>query len=292
MENEKAITTQTNPVAMVKERMDMVNEVYRSIMERDKHFGMLPGTSKDCLYLSGAQKITTMFKLADKVERENEKDLGGGHREVVYEVGLYHRETGEFWGSGAGSCSTMESKYRYRWATVGDAPQEYWDTRTDPRWASYRAVKQHDGKWVLQQRTEHADIADCWNTVRKMAFKRAYVAAVIYATGISDIFTQDIEEDGDRYDDTPPVNHSPAPRQESPSSGSPSSSMRLDFKVIQADINTMLSIEDIRRYCAKLKMTEKQKAVIDTMAQRRAAEITGGVTPTVDAGVDDLFGGE
>ncbi len=46
---------------------------------------------------------------------------------------------------------------------------------------------------------ENPDLADVWNTVRKMAEKRAMVAAVLVGTGCSSIFTQDLEEQRD-YD--------------------------------------------------------------------------------------------
>jgi hypothetical protein len=44
------------------------------------------------------------------------------------------------------------------------------------------------------EKGENEDPADCYNTVLKMAKKRAYVDAMLTATAASDIFTQDIEE--------------------------------------------------------------------------------------------------
>ena len=45
-------------------------------------------------------------------------------------------------------------------------------------------------------RIENEDIADVYNTVLKMAKKRALVDATLTATAASDIFTQDVEDFG------------------------------------------------------------------------------------------------
>ena len=43
-------------------------------------------------------------------------------------------------------------------------------------------------------RVENSDLADTYNTVLKMAKKRALVDATLTATAASDIFTQDLED--------------------------------------------------------------------------------------------------
>jgi hypothetical protein len=56
----------------------------------------------------------------------------------------------------------------------------------------YRYRKDQSGRTV-----ENADIADVYNTVLKMAKKRAHIDATLTATGAADMFTQDlIEDDG------------------------------------------------------------------------------------------------
>ena len=52
-------------------------------------------------------------------------------------------------------------------------------------------------------RIEHDNPADYYNTVLKMAKKRAHVDAVLTATAASDIFTQDIEDMPEVIDVTP-----------------------------------------------------------------------------------------
>ena len=51
-----------------------------------------------------------------------------------------------------------------------------------------------DWKWCRVVKGENPDIADCYNTVLKMAYKRALVAATLNATAASDIFIQDLDD--------------------------------------------------------------------------------------------------
>ncbi len=185
-------------VQNVKQQFELVNELYKTIMITDEHYGKIPGTKKDTLFKAGAEKLNILFKLVPKIERETKTDLGNGHREIEMDIGLYHRDTGAFWGSGTGSCSTMESKFRYRDNKIdmGVVPQEYWKDKTNPQWKEF-TTKKVDGTWRFfktEGKTENPDIADIYNTVRKMCYKRALVSATITATGVSDIFTQDLEE--------------------------------------------------------------------------------------------------
>ena len=98
----------------------------------------------------------------------------------------------------------MESKYRYRNVSDYDVLEEPIPSDSKERRAEYRkqglGMKKVDGRgwcWVRYkdtQRTENPDIADTFNTILKMAAKRAAVAATLSATAASDIFTQDMEE--------------------------------------------------------------------------------------------------
>ena len=183
------------------DRNNLIQELYSKVLVKDEHYGKIPGTKKDTLYKSGAEKLTTMFNLSPKVEKEDIIDLDNGHREYRLIIGLYHKQTNIFWGQGVGSCSTLESKFRYRYENkrIGFIPKEYWDNRdafieSNPKFKNC-TTKKEDGTWLFVekgQKIENEDIADTYNTVYKMAFKRALVSASISATGVSDIFTQDV----------------------------------------------------------------------------------------------------
>lgn len=187
-----------------------VQEIMRAVMRENEHFGKIPGAKKNCLFKSGAEKLSFTFRLFPEFE-VTEKAIGDHHREVIVKCVL-RDPTGREVGQGVGSCSTMESKYRWRSsadleATGKPVPKGYWDTKKDdPSKAQaliggkgFVAKKDDNGAWMIFAKTagdrvENPDIADVWNTVLKMAKKRAHVDAVITATATSDIFTQDVED--------------------------------------------------------------------------------------------------
>lgn len=150
----------------VRQQVNQIQYLMQQVLKSGEHYGNVPGTKgKPTLFQSGAEKIAYMFHLIPSYE-VTRTELGGGHREYEVRCQLTSRDTGEVMGSGLGTCTTLESKYRYR------------------------------NKWVngQKQREENPDIADTWNTVLKMAKKRAFVDAVKSTTAASDIFTQDVED--------------------------------------------------------------------------------------------------
>lgn len=192
-------------------QVEKIQNLMKLLMREDEHYGIIPGTKKRTLYKSGAEKLGFVFRMTPsfKIERH---DLPGDHREYEVICLLRHLETEKQVGEGIGSCSTMESKYRYRYdneeeSTQKPVPIEYWDIRkTDPNKAQeilggkgYKPKKEDNGAWIIyktksKNKIENPDIADVFNTVLKMAKKRAYVDAMITACAASDIFTQDLED--------------------------------------------------------------------------------------------------
>lgn len=187
-----------------------VRQVAENVMKEDVHFGTIPGTPKPTLYKPGGEILCLTFRLSPKYDGERSPiDLGNGHREYIIRCDLYHIHTGAFFGSGIGSCSTLESKYRYRpgpkESTGQPVPHDYWDRRkTDPQGAlqsiggkGHTVGKDEDGKWVIMRQgeaIENPNIADCYNTVLKIAGKRAFLDAVLKATAASEVYTQDLED--------------------------------------------------------------------------------------------------
>jgi len=105
----------------------------------------------------------------------------------------------------------MEAKYRFRTGDVvptgKPVPQEYWNDRDQKLIGGTGfGTKKIDGKWQIVEmgeKVEHENPADYWNTVLKMAKKRAHIDAILTATAASDIFTQDIEEPPETGHDGP-----------------------------------------------------------------------------------------
>ncbi len=206
------VTTNYEDYAMqtsdVQRQVNMIQDVMRSVMQDGEHYGVIPGTNKPSLLKPGAEKLSLVFRLRPEYQ-VTRTDMPGGHREYEITCSLYHIPTGAMIGQGVGSATTMENKYRFRTGptelTDSLVPKEYWDTRKDnPAKAQeiiggkgFTTKKNDAGKWVIAiqgEKVEHENPADYYNTVLKMAKKRAHVDAILTATAASDIFTQDTED--------------------------------------------------------------------------------------------------
>lgn len=181
---------------MLMEHRSMIKKAMQMEMWKDgEHYGQIEGCgNKKVLLLPGANVLSSLFHFAPRHEvtiRELDKD----HRE--YDVTTYlHDLNGRMLGTGVGICSTKESKYRYNWENTGNpVPKDYWKTRdTDLLGGNQYIAKKKGQEWFIFEKVERVDIADLYNTVKKMAKKRAFVDAVLTVTGVTDIFTQDLED--------------------------------------------------------------------------------------------------
>ena len=238
------LTSYALPIQEIKEQVNLIQHVMKDVMTEGEHFGTIPGCgNKKVLFKSGSEKIMMTFRLSNDTEIET-LDMAGGHREYRIKCTLFSPD-GLKLGTGVGSCSTMEGKYRFR-AGTGDVtsvpvPKAYWDARNsgDLQKASKAlkdaaasagldgdkfGTKKGDAGWMIAtiiDKAEHDNPADFYNTCLKMAKKRALVDATLTTTAASDIFTQDIEDDPDLYRkggyQTAPEEekkNEPAPKQE------------------------------------------------------------------------------
>ena len=182
------------------EQIALIQEIMANTMKDKMHYGTIPGCGdKPVLLKPGAEKLILTFRMDPQVEVEV-IDLPGDHREYRCKTTLYSISTQNRLGSGIGTCSTMERKYRYRLDNTNkEVPKNYWDTR-DKELIGGKGFKtkkvEVKGRdvWMIMHEVEHDNPADYWNTCAKMAKKRSLVDAVLTVTAASDIFTQDIEE--------------------------------------------------------------------------------------------------
>jgi uncharacterized protein with GYD domain len=162
-ENEQTVavrpeTTGMMSVKQVADRVNAVHQILEKVMLKGTHYGTVPGCGNKMVLLKpGADVLAMTFRLVPqfKVERT---DLPDGHREFDVTCSMFN-PSGELLGQGVGSASTMEKKYRYRGGQ------------------------------------ENPDIADVYNTVLKIAKKRAHIDATLTVTGAADLFTQDLIDD-------------------------------------------------------------------------------------------------
>jgi hypothetical protein len=195
-------------------QVKLIQEVMHAVMQKDQHYGVIPGCgNKPTLLKPGAEKLALTFRLAPAFDTQV-IDMGNGHREYRVQCSLRHIISGDNVGQGVGSCSTMESKYRYRNgerkcpdcgapAIKRSKFPPKGEPQAEPGWYCYakaggcgKNFSADDQSIIGQQagRVDNPDIADVYNTVWKMAKKRAQVDATLTATAASDIFTQDIED--------------------------------------------------------------------------------------------------
>jgi len=194
-------------VESVTRQIAIVQNVMKSVMKNNEHYGTIPGTNKPSLLKPGAEKLNLVFRLRPEYQI-TKTDLYGSHREYEVVCTLYHIPTGQSVGQGVGSATTMEGKYRFRGGEKKDTgqvvPKEYWNLKkSDPAKAKAMiggegfGIAKYDNEWHIcefGEKIEHDNPADYYNTVLKMAKKRAHVDAILTATAASDIFTQDVED--------------------------------------------------------------------------------------------------
>lgn len=200
-------------VECLQRQANIIKSAMEGAMQADVHYGTIPGCGKKPTLLKpGSEKLMVLFRLRPALS-VREDDMINGHKNFTVTTDLYHIPTGNLVGSGVGSCSTMEAKYKFR-AGGGEltdviVPKQYWDARkTDPTGAmrllveaanyaghegsKFGTKKDDTGTWRVTthgERVEHDNPADYYNTCMKMAAKRSKIDAVLNATAASDIFT-------------------------------------------------------------------------------------------------------
>ena len=215
LHDDKQVTLAVDPTAnalsvqQLLGQVQLIQQVMVATMRDGEHFGKIPGCGdKPTLLKPGAEKLCLTFRLAPAYAVE-EKQLDRGHREYRVLCTLSSILSGAFVGQGVGICTSMEAKYRFRVGqgepTDKPVPRAYWDLRQEDPAKAQECIggkgfstRKIEGKgWMIckgGEKTEHDNPADHYNTVLKMAKKRALVDAVLTATAASDIFTQDLED--------------------------------------------------------------------------------------------------
>jgi hypothetical protein len=206
-----ALTPQFGAEELVK-RLGVIESAMKDAMKDGLDYGNIPGGSKPTLLKPGAEKLSVLFQL--DIEPTCHKRWDGDHLTVVCEAIAYHAPTGARLGKGEGVCSTREKKYakrrRDRVCPECGEPRILRSRHKDdanpeapPGWFCWKrkggcgANYAHDDPKIVSQEEgeiDNPDLPDVWNTVVKIAEKRARVDVVLAVTGASALFTQDVED--------------------------------------------------------------------------------------------------
>lgn len=195
-------------VSLVRARRESIVQLMREAMEQDVDYGVIPGCKKPSLYQPGAQKLLNLFQLDPEFEQMPDAVLEQEFILHSYKCTLFHAPSGLRIASGVGSCNSREEKYGKRDAKrkcprcsaeqIIEGKEEYgggflcWKKK-----GGCGAKFLENDPAIVDQPAGKVPNENIWeqeNTLRKMAQKRALIAATLNATGASDIFTQDVED--------------------------------------------------------------------------------------------------
>lgn len=253
----------------------LIQQAIKTVFIEGHHFGVITGTEArqgekprpPVLLKPGAEKLCALFRLAASFDVKT-KDLPNGHREERVICTLTHITSGVVVASAIGSCSTMEAKYRYRNGKPKCpecGAEQVNRSKNEPGfycWAKKGGCGATFGpndKRITDQPiglTENRDIADTFNTVLKMAVKRAHIAATLLATAASDAFV--VEEDDD--DDEDEKRAAAAKKSEAPKKQEPRQ-QRADAPADEAKLTPKQELaRDCARFASDLGLTADEVA--------------------------------
>ena len=142
--------------------------------DSDGDYAIIQGCKKPSLLKPGAEKLKQLFGLGTRQTLTfKEIDHNGNFAMFVYKCEVFNLKTGVVIAECEGSANSKEKK----WAT-----RDEW-------------FKNAQG--VNEKRKVETPIYDIINTLMKMAQKRGEVGAVVNATGASDFFTHDMDDNDD-----------------------------------------------------------------------------------------------
>lgn len=162
-----------NMLENLQEQRKLLKEFVQSQLVKDVDYGIIPGTKKPSLFKPGAEKLRGLFGLNVPTDCtfqtiDGEKNFAM----FTYKAKVFRGDN--LVSECEGSTNSQEQKYKER---------KVW--RYDEKLKRKVEIK------------ESTPIYDVLNTLQKMAQKRAFVGAIILATGAGDFFTQDIDEPED-----------------------------------------------------------------------------------------------
>jgi len=233
-------------LAGLRRAQERMARIHREIMERDTHYGIIPGTgNKPTLLKPGAELLCKLHHLVPTFDQRT--IIGDGtlapHIRVLSTCSLhYETEDGPIVAQGVGDSNSWEKKYRYRdaqrtcpacgAAAIIKGKSEFgggylcWGKR-----GGCGAKYQDDDPGIVGQQigqVENPDPYDGENTLEKMSAKRSQTDATLRATATSGLFSQDQEESVEpaakpepKVERSAPAQPKPEPAKAAPATGQP-----------------------------------------------------------------------
>ena len=209
----------------VVQQKEKITQIMERVMKRDVHYGVIPGVGKPSLLKPGAEAINVALRLAPHYDSEKIWH-DDGHLTVVSKCTLKHIPTDLTIATGEGLCTTRETRYAFRNAkrkcpSCGAEAIIKGKAEYGGGWVCWKkeggcGTNFNDGDPAIEEQEQgkiaNPDIADTYNTVLKMADKRALTAAVLNGTAASDVFTQDVEDSPQASGAEAAVSPGPEPR--------------------------------------------------------------------------------
>lgn len=179
----------------MKQKLNLTKEFFREVMQEGVDYGTIPGTDKKTLLKPGAEGLCEFYNMAPIIASKLEdKNLETGYYAVDITIRLVHRGTGSVIAEGVGHANTYENRYRWRWYSEYKLPKGIDKSSLHKEERDEWKGGRKTGNTYTMYRLENDDMHSIWNTVLKMAKKRALVDAVLSATRSSGIFAQTEEE--------------------------------------------------------------------------------------------------
>jgi hypothetical protein len=197
-------------VQALTERVRKVEQIASEVMTEGIDYGRIEGIQKPTLFKPGAETLCLTFKLDPRFRTEKTWH-GDGHLSVEAWCTLVHIPTGLSMATDVeGFCTSREERYAYRYAmricpvcgkenirlSKQEAGSYYCWKKTGGCGATFHAGSPQAAEIAGQAegKVPNENLPDTYNTIVKMAAKRALVAAVLIGTAASRVFTQDVED--------------------------------------------------------------------------------------------------
>ncbi|MCX6164310.1 MAG: hypothetical protein NTU73_05525 [Ignavibacteriae bacterium] len=179
------------PIEEMKKWYEKMTEFGKEILKLNIDYGLLEGSDKPALLKPGAEKIKKAFGL--QVERmdcvREIFNIDKNYMDYTYKC-VITSKNGLRLGICDGNANSKENKFRYIFKPSEKVPVkkdlDRMKIEGKGKW------KKISDKWVWFERGENPDVLSLKNSIQKIAQKRAFVGAILMATGASEFFTQDI----------------------------------------------------------------------------------------------------